>query len=352
MRTSIAVMQRLALILPQALAGLALGCSSGPANGVEGAAGPGAVGGPGRSHGLDAGAALGASASPTGDPASEFDSGGASGDASAGALDDAGLTGDSPRSSTADGDASSPCIVTSTDALCHSQPVVTITNGSDARRVYWAGPAAPAPEGGRPAVILYQGTGFGPATTWDADVGVSTPFGGYYQIAVIASLLDAGFVVVQPEAQGGVAWDTNAGNYDGSADAIFIPQLLARIAQGTFGPIDVTHLYATGISSGGYMTSRMAVSYPGRFRALAIESGSYATCLGPICSIPTTLPANHPPTLFLHGGTDDIVPIATAQTYTRSSWPGHRHEVRRRPERGHQWLSTAPQEVTEWFSTH
>ncbi len=135
-------------------------------------------------------------------------------------------------------------------------------------------------------MILYQGTGFGPATSWDVEIPVSTEFGGYYQVVVIASLIDAGFIVVQPEAQGGVAWDTNVGNYDSSPDAVFIPQLLAKIAQGTFGPIDRSRLYATGISSGGYMTSRMAVSYPGQFRALAIESGSYATCLGPICSIP------------------------------------------------------------------
>ena len=27
------------------------------------------------------------------------------------------------------------------------------------------------------------------------------------------------------------------------------------------------------------------------------------------------LPSDHPPTLFLHGGQDDIVPIATAQAY-------------------------------------
>ncbi len=159
--------------------------------------------------------------------------------------------------------------------------------------------------------------------------------------------------MVQPEAQGGVAWDTNAGNYDGSADATFIPQLLAGIAQGTFGPIDVTHLYATGISSGGYMTSRMAVSYPGQFRALAIESGSYATCLGPICNIPTTLPADHPPTLFLHGGTDDIVPIATAQTYYEELMTqGFDTRFVEDPDAGHQWLSTAPQEVVQWFTTH
>ena len=74
-----------------------------------------------------------------------------------------------------------------------------------------------------------------------------------------------------------------------------------------FGPINTTRLYAMGISSGGFMTSRMAVSYPGKFRALADHSGSYATC-SDTCTVPTPLPSNHPPTLFLHGDTDAIVP--------------------------------------------
>ncbi len=251
-------------------------------------------------------------------------------------------------------DGGGPCTITDASAICHSQPVVTITNGSDMRRVYWAGPAGAAPRSGRPAVILYQGTGFGPATSWDVSIGVSTAFGGYYQVALVAALVDAGFVVLQPEAQGGVAWDTNAGgNYDASADGVFIPQLLDKVAQGAFGRVDMTHLYATGISSGGYMTSRMAVSYPGRFRALAIESGAYATCLGPLCSIPTPLPSDHPPTLFLHGGADNVVPIATAQTYYQDLMArGIDTRFVEDASAGHQWLSSAPREVTRWFEGH
>ena len=40
------------------------------------------------------------------------------------------------------------------------------------------------------------------------------------------------------------------------------------------GPLDPSRLLAIGVSSGGYMTSRMAVSYPGKFRALAIAAGA------------------------------------------------------------------------------
>jgi predicted esterase len=101
------------------------------------------------------------------------------------------------------------------------------------------------------------------------------------------------------------------------------------------------------------MTSRMAVSYPGKFRALAIESGSYATCLGPICTIPTPLPSDHPPTLFLQGGDDPIVPISTAQAYYQDLMAqGIDTRFVEDATAGHQWLSVAPQEVTRWFTTH
>jgi poly(3-hydroxybutyrate) depolymerase len=184
-------------------------------------------------------------------------------------------------------------------------------------------------------------------------VGTGVPFGGYYQVAVVAALIDAGFVVIQPPANGAY-WDSNApGNYDASPDAAFIPALLDEIGKGTFGPVNAGRLYATGISSGGYMTSRMAVSYAGRFRALAIESGSYATCLGPACSIPATLPSDHPPTLFLHGGMDPIVPITTSQAYYQELMAqGFDTKFVEDPSAGHQWLSVAPQEVVKWFTTH
>jgi len=67
---------------------------------------------------------------------------------------------------------------------------------------------------------------------------------------------------------------------------------------GIFGHLNNKNKFATGISSGGCMTSRMAVSYEGEFRALAIAAGSYATCGGILCVIPIFLPRDHPPTLF------------------------------------------------------
>jgi poly(3-hydroxybutyrate) depolymerase len=250
---------------------------------------------------------------------------------------------------------SAPCTVTAQAAICHPTSIVNVTDDAESRPVYWARPLGAAPAAGRPAVILYQGSFFGPAVSWDVSVPAGTPFGGYYQVALVGALIDAGFTVVQPSAAGGAVWETNVPgvSYDTTADAAFIPALLAAVAGGTFGAIDGSRLYATGISSGGYMTSRMAVSYPGVFRALAIESGSYATCLGPACTVPSTLPANHPPTLFLHGDLDTTVPIATAKPYYQELVAqGVAAKFDEDPTASHQWLSVAPADVTAWFTAH
>merc|ERR1712013_958838 len=95
-----------------------------------------------------------------------------------------------------------------------------------------------------------------------------------------------------------------------------LTHIFKKIEAGSFGPLDISNMHATGISSGGYMTSRMAFSYPGRFRSLAIQSGSYFYCAGPICANPKNgLPKDHPPTLFLHGDLDPIVPGFTERKY-------------------------------------
>lgn len=128
-------------------------------------------------------------------------------------------------------------------------------------------------------------------------------------------------------------------------------EIFERIEDGDFGPLDSTSLFATGISSGGYMTSRMAVSYPGRFRALAIHSASYATCSGPLCSVPEDLPADHPPALFLHGELDPTVPVATMRAYADAlSAQGTPVETVIDPAGGHEWIAEAPIEIPAWFA--
>jgi hypothetical protein len=254
---------------------------------------------------------------------------------------DAGMT------SCGDGYAQGPsrCTVTETSASCeHNEHTI------GGRLVYSQVPMGDAPEAGWPTVVVYQGSIYGPTVTWTGDA--SMPFGGLNQVKLQAMLLDHGFMVIAPAAEG-IAWNTNFPGYDISSDSRFIPLLIEEIGSGTFGPANTDRLYATGISSGGYMTSRMAVSYAGTFRALAIESGSYATCSNNACLIPNPLPSDHPPTLFLHGRNDLAVPIGTAEAYkAQLDMQGVETAMVVDETVGHQWLKVAPQEITCWFLTH
>jgi hypothetical protein len=240
----------------------------------------------------------------------------------------------------------SRCTVTDTKGECaHGDYTV------GGRVVYAQTPMGTPPPEGWPAVVVYQGSYFGPTATWAGDT--SMPFGGFNEVKLQAMLLDNGFAVIAPSADGGAYWYTNFPGYETSPDAAFIPILIDNIKKGTFGKVNTQRLYATGMSSGGYMTSRMAVSYPGVFRALAINSGAYATCTLLLCATPNPLPADHPPTLFLHGQLDVMVPVGQAQAYeAQLEKQGIDTKIFIDPNIFHEWLSVSPEAVTCWFRSH
>ncbi|MFS4461222.1 prolyl oligopeptidase family serine peptidase [Bdellovibrio sp. HCB2-146] len=219
------------------------------------------------------------------------------------------------------------------------------------RKVKYGIPQGRAPKGGWPTVVLYQGTFF----PVEFSRRQMMPFGGFNEIRLIQNLMDNGFAVIAPPATEKLAWMTNiiGMDYDTSEDFYFIQELLRAMNAGEFGKLNMNQLFATGISSGGYHTSRMAVSFPGVFKALAIESASYATCGGPMCFVPDALPANHPPTLFLHGMLDHVVPITTMYSYLhRLEDEGVETKVLVDTFARHQWLDEAPEEITQWFLQH
>jgi predicted esterase len=101
------------------------------------------------------------------------------------------------------------------------------------------------------------------------------------------------------------------------------------------------------------MTSRMALSYPGKFRALAIAAGSWATCGGSWCAMPAKLPVDHPPTLFIHGKEDALVPYKTVAEYEQKLRDeGFETSLILNETLGHEWLPEAPEAVATWFANH
>lgn len=250
--------------------------------------------------------------------------------------------------------ASSRCTA---DAIALSCPfnTATLNAGGVGRNVLWQVPRGTAPAGGWPVAIMFQGTGATPALTWTATP--LEPFGAYAQTQVVQGLLDHGFAVLTPATHlgGFTFWDTNnplVQDYTASNDHALMLALFSAIDGGTFGSLDGDRLFAAGISSGGYMTSRMAVSYPGRFKALAIAAGSYATCAGILCSV-GPVGADHPPTLFLHGLIDPVVPIITMEAYSNALLAAG-VPTRKVIEATalHRWIAASPGEVVAWFQKY
>ncbi len=250
-----------------------------------------------------------------------------------------------------------PCVATAEAVDCpHHSDVLHV--GVFGRSVFWKTPTASPPDAGWPAAIVFQGSFFAASTMWHGD-SLGDSFGLRFQTETLQSLVEAGFVVITPEAAaaGTTFWQTNvppfSTDWEHSDDNALMLAVFSSIEAGAFGPIDTARLYATGISSGGYMTSRMAVSYPGRFRALAICAGSYATCAGPICDVPAVLSSDHPPTLFLHGEDDVVVPIGTMSAYRDAlSAAGIETDSLVDAKTGHQWLPEAPVRIRDFFVAH
>jgi dienelactone hydrolase len=239
---------------------------------------------------------------------------------------------------------------------CSHQTETLLTGYTDLapRDVHWQVPLGSPTEDGWPVAILFQGAFSSAQLNWEA-----TPedvYGRFHQVRTIEKLLQSGFAVLTPEALAGGStyWQTNVPPYatawETSADHQLMLDIFAAIEAGAFGPIDDEQMYAAGFSSGGYMTSRMAVAYTDRFEALAINSGSYAWCSSSACTVPDELPSTHPPTLFLHGARDATVPIWTMRDY-RDELQEQQIPTRTVVEEktGHKWLKATPSAVVEWF---
>eukprot|EP00658_Telonema_sp_P-2_P041709 TRINITY_DN2985_c0_g2_i8.p1 TRINITY_DN2985_c0_g2~~TRINITY_DN2985_c0_g2_i8.p1 ORF type:complete len:427 (+),score=90.66 TRINITY_DN2985_c0_g2_i8:52-1332(+) len=234
------------------------------------------------------------------------------------------------------------------------------------RAVYFQTPVGEAPGDGWPVVLNFHG--------WYLD-GISAfvssssdEYGLFNKALATMALLDAGYAVVAPSAsqKNMDAWETNAPPYSTdlsawskSQDAAYLEKLFTAMADGGLGDgcCNMKDMHAIGFSSGGYMTSRMAFSYQGKFRSLAIESASLYYCAGSGCPDPTAqdVPGlqEHPPTLLLHGTDDPIVPASTSAKY-RQILEQYNIEVARytMAGAGHQWIEKAPELILDWVSKH
>jgi|GEM_PF-224400 len=139
----------------------------------------------------------------------------------------------------------------------------------------------------------------------------ATQFAWQSQLNAIADT--AGFIVVYPQGllidnarEGGPlpprapGWNVPDGPFNsGTDDVDFINSVVENVAN-QFN-VDLSRVYATGISNGGFMTSALACALPERFAAVAMGAGV----------IPCE--RNRPiPTFIIHGTDDLLVPYTGA----------------------------------------
>ena len=235
------------------------------------------------------------------------------------------------------------------DSLSCQHKMIKLDGLYAKREILYAIPDTPRPERGYPVALFFQGSFF----PMQFERNKNDPFGGYNEILTIKALLDNGFIVIAPKAGANFFWQSNliGLNYDLSSDKYLIDKIIGEIKNQSFGPADTENLFALGISSGGYMTDRMAQSHNhAEFKALAIAAASYAKCGGPYCPLPSEISVFHPPTLFLHGKRDLIVPLYTMEKYEKLLRENHVitkkiiHETAT-----HQWIQESPDAVISWF---
>lgn len=245
--------------------------------------------------------------------------------------------------------ANSRCTQTSSHITCSLNVTKLNSTPVTKREVHWEVPLGTAPQDGWPVAIIYQGS----ITPVEFSRNINDDFGTYYEALTIKKLLDAGYAVLAPRAGADIAWQTNLAGilYPASADYYFLNNLFDAIDDGVFGNLNGGKKFATGISSGGYNASRMAVTWPHEFKALVVHSASYATCNSSLCVVPT-LSSNHPPTAFIHGFWDPLAPWwAMDSYYDRLRWKGI-PTSRLNVSGGHEWFSQSPNKVLEWFNRY
>jgi pimeloyl-ACP methyl ester carboxylesterase len=253
------------------------------------------------------------------------------------------------------------CTVTTSTRACPHQRLTLRTASvlEPDRDVLFAlpqpGEGAAVPAAGWPVVVLFQGSFHPAARHWTADK--DGPWGEWHQARTVEALLAAGFAVLTPEARSGGAlyWDTNQAPWNvawsTSPDAALIDALWAAMADGTFGPLDLDRVVVGGLSSGGYMASRLALARPTSLRGIVVTGASYATCAGPLCVV-GPIGDNHPPALFLHGDADSVVPVSTMRPYARAlREAGVDTRVVVAEGWGHGWLPRSPGEVVAWVAS-
>lgn len=116
---------------------------------------------------------------------------------------------------------------------------------------------------------------------------------------ILDTRTDFPFIVVSPQCPGTSWWPLQLDALNALLDDIIATHA-----------VDVSRVYLTGLSMGGFGTWSLAISYPHRFAAIA-----------PICGggVPALAEAlKEVPVWAFHGALDEIVPLAASESMVRA----------------------------------
>ena len=168
-------------------------------------------------------------------------------------------------------------------------------------------------DGNARSFIVYLPTGYNNAgkmpLIFAIHGGSGTPE-GMINIANFKPIADRDKVVLVYPA--GIQKNWNDGrptkpNQLGINDVSFFNQLCDYMI--TNYSVDGTKIYATGISNGGFMSSRLGCELSNRIAAIAVDAATIeATTIAPNCN-----PGRPVPVIYIHGTSDPLVPFTGEQ---------------------------------------
>ena len=184
-----------------------------------------------------------------------------------------------------------------------------------------------------PAIIFLHGAG---------ERGDNLDFiKGYGIPKVVEERPDFPFITISPQCPVNTTWF----DHIHALDALLVHAI-------TRHPIDLSRIYLTGLSMGGYGVWYWSVLYPERFAALAPVCGGGSGMHGfpeRVCALKEV------PVWAFHGALDDVVPVSeTMVLVDRLKNCGGNVRVTLYPDAGHDsWTPTyTNQELYDWFLEH
>ena len=127
---------------------------------------------------------------------------------------------------------------------------------------------------------------------------------------------EEGFILVTPQGtlntDGLPFWNSSASPPPTVDDVAFVEQLLTSLQSQLC--IDPARVFSTGLSNGGFMSSRLACSLSDRIAAIAPVAGTalYGSC-----------DTRAVPVIAFHGTADTIVPLGPIETTAIPAWATH-----------------------------